>query len=60
VSRLAANLPEAAVPPSPDRAHEVCRPGETLARVTVELVPGADVEPCRLEKVSVDIELLLT
>ena len=59
MQRLAAHLPDAAVGPAPDLAHEIGDLRQSAAGVGVEPTARDGVEPGGLHQVAVDVELLL-
>ncbi len=59
VTRLAADLPDAAVGLAPDLTDEVCGLGQPAAGLAIESVGSAAVEPRRLHQIAVDVELAL-
>src|SRR5581483_1734311 len=59
VTRLAANLPDAAVGLPPDLTDEVRGLGQPAAGLRVEAVGGATIKPSGLQQIAVDVELAL-
>ena len=60
MQRLAAHLPDAAVGPAPDLAHEVGDLRQPAGGVGVKSTARVGVEPGGLHQIAVDVELVLT